>query len=55
MVVGATIKNVSWPTGNLLSSIVKALKHAAAVDESETHPQRSFHKPPLLWSVGVVH
>ena len=54
MIVGATIKNVSCPNGNLSSSTVKAERHAWAVDESDTHPQRSFHKPPLLWSVGVV-
>jgi hypothetical protein len=54
MIVGATMKNVSCPTGNCCSSTVKADKQACAVDESDTHPQRSFHKPPLLWSVGVV-
>jgi hypothetical protein len=54
MVVGATIKNVSCPNGNFSSETVNAERHAAAVDESDTQPHKSFHKPPLLWSVGVV-
>jgi hypothetical protein len=55
IIVGATMKNVSCPTGNLDVGMVKADKHAVEVEDNDTHPHRSFHNPPLVFRVVGVH